>query len=177
MWSYKRIEHALARLYGANAVAQVGPFRGRIKHLQRLGVPMNRRPGRGSKAAYDVDEVLQFLFCLELTCFGVDPYLAVILLEKLWDRPGPGGTSLSGYMRQRFEADEGDASRTHIAFMPMIVARGWDPDGLGGLDPYEIIDEQDVVGRVLTAVRASTPRMMLLDVRHSTTELRVGLAA
>ncbi len=176
MWTYKRLERALARLYGADEVAQVGPFRGRVKHLQRLGVPMARRPGRGSKALYDVDETMQFLFCFELSCFGVDPTLAVAALEMHWDRPGPGDVKLSTIMRRCFEAEDGETVPTHLVFSPTLVARGWDPDGKGGLGRYEVFEAADVVDRVRAAGRSSLSRMILLDVRRSATELRAHLA-
>jgi hypothetical protein len=176
-WTYKRLETAFARLYGADETAQTGPFRGRVKHLQRLGVPMARRPGRGSKALYDIDETMQFLFCFELSCFGVDPTLAVAALEMHWDRPGPGDATLSSFMRRCFEAGEDAEVPTHLAFSAMGVARGWNPADLGGLATYEVIETADVLDRVRAAGRSHSPRLILMNVRGAAGELRTHLAA
>jgi hypothetical protein len=80
-FKYGEVEGILARLHGADADAQAGALRGRIKHLRRLGMPFGQSPGTGNKIEYGSAEIYQFAFCLELEEFGLDPALIVGLLE------------------------------------------------------------------------------------------------
>jgi len=84
MWKYAQVERALAALHEADPTAQKGPLRGRIKHLQRLGIPLGLQPGRGKSIDYGYDEVFQFAICLELAEFGVDPVTIKSILEENW---------------------------------------------------------------------------------------------
>lgn len=82
-YSYTAVETALAKVFGADAAAQKGAFRGRIKHLQRLGLPADG-PGKGRKIAYTDAQVCAWLIALELEEFGIDPALAVQMIKDAW---------------------------------------------------------------------------------------------
>jgi hypothetical protein len=86
MLSYAEAETVLAGIYGATGKAQAGAFRGRLKHLKRLGIPLGVSPGRGKKIAYGRNELYQWCFCLELSEFGIDPSIIAKLVRTLWKR-------------------------------------------------------------------------------------------
>jgi hypothetical protein len=79
-FSYAMVESALARVFGADAMAQKRVFRGRLQHLRRLGLPSGGR-GRGKAITYTKANIYELGFCLQLEQLGVDPSLAVDLLK------------------------------------------------------------------------------------------------
>jgi hypothetical protein len=83
-FSYAEAERLLAELYGASRIVREKGFRARLKHLKRLGIPLDSRPGRGSKIRYSRDELYQWAFCLELAESGMDPKEAAELVVRSW---------------------------------------------------------------------------------------------
>jgi hypothetical protein len=77
--SYSMVETVLAKVFAAGAAAQKGALRGRIKHLQRLGLTV-KAPGV-RKIAYTSGQIYELGFCLQLEQLGVDPTLAVKLVQ------------------------------------------------------------------------------------------------
>jgi hypothetical protein len=73
MASYAEVEAALAQLHSASPEVQRGAFRGRLKHLQTLGVPLGANPGKGKRIDYTRDQIIQIALALELAEFGIDP--------------------------------------------------------------------------------------------------------
>jgi hypothetical protein len=71
LFTYGQVEAALAKLHKVDDRA-LGAFRGRIKHFQRLGI-VPSSPGRGKKISYEMEHVIIWAFCLELSQFGIDP--------------------------------------------------------------------------------------------------------
>jgi hypothetical protein len=80
--SYAKIESILAKLHGADGDVQQKAFRGRLKHLKRLGIPRGINPGRGAKVYYKEAQLYEWAFCLELAEFGLDPTAIVRLMEQ-----------------------------------------------------------------------------------------------
>lgn len=85
MLSYAQAEAILAHLHGADAEVQKGAFRGRLKHLKRLGIPLGSNPGRGQKIQYSIEHLCQWAFCLELEQMGLDPSLISQIVHHNWD--------------------------------------------------------------------------------------------
>jgi hypothetical protein len=78
--TWREIYNFLFEIYG-NDYASEGAFKGKIKHLRRLGV-IEQRPGTGNKIKYNHVNVYYFCFCLELEHFGLPPLKAVNLLKR-----------------------------------------------------------------------------------------------
>ena len=83
--TYAQVEGTLARLHGAKGEPQRKAFRGRLKHLKRLGIPRGSSPGRGKKILYTNEQVYEWALCLELAEFGLDPTLIVKILDNHWN--------------------------------------------------------------------------------------------
>lgn len=81
---YATIEWILARLVNSSGDVQEKAFRGRLKHLKRLGIPLGSSPGKGVKVWYADDHLYQWAFCLELAEFGIDPTVVVDFVREHW---------------------------------------------------------------------------------------------
>jgi hypothetical protein len=84
---YSAVERALARVH-LIPEATMGLFRGRLQHLQRLGmVPAS--PGRGRKISYEKSDVFLWAFALEIAEFGIDPKVFRKMVEISWPAVSP----------------------------------------------------------------------------------------
>jgi hypothetical protein len=83
-WVYAEVEDALARMCRVRADVQKKAFRGKIQHFQKLGVPLNLKPGKGKKNSYTEDEVFQWALCLELAEYGVHPSTIADTIRAYW---------------------------------------------------------------------------------------------
>lgn len=87
MTTYKHAELILAEMHGALvSSASLKTFRARLKHLKKLGVPSGSRKGRGKKIDYSEDQILEWVFCLEMAEFGIDPTVIVKTLKRERDK-------------------------------------------------------------------------------------------
>jgi hypothetical protein len=76
------VEKVLARVYGVPHV-QKGPFRGRLKHFRRLGIPA-LQPGKGKRIHYTRLDVAQLMTACELSEYGLDPLVLTNILRRHW---------------------------------------------------------------------------------------------
>lgn len=84
MYTYAQAETILARLYEADEQTQRNAFRGRLKHLKRVGIPLNMSPGRGKKVLYTREHLFQWALCLEFAEFGIDPTVTSHFIHTMW---------------------------------------------------------------------------------------------
>jgi hypothetical protein len=82
MYTYSQVESALARVHRIPA-SSLGAFRGRIKHLARLGL-VPRSPGKGKKISYEKIDVYKWALALEFGQFGIDPTVIKLFIETHW---------------------------------------------------------------------------------------------
>ena len=83
-FTYGALEHALAKVFGMPLHVQEGVLRGRLIHLRRLGFGP-RGEGRGSRIEYDRDAVYKWLVVLKFEDLGLDPLVAMNLVEGTWE--------------------------------------------------------------------------------------------
>jgi hypothetical protein len=138
MLTYSQLETALARVYGADEIAQAGVFRGRLAHLRRLGIPVGIKPGRGRHIEYDETMVWQWALCLELCEFGVDPIAIVELVEKRWR-----DSLLGGFKNAAAEADR--KKDTYLVITVRQMSAKWsDEPNVGGMVTIGFLEEKDL---------------------------------
>jgi hypothetical protein len=73
----------LAKALGVGAVHQRGALRGRLKHLQRLGL-VDLKAGRKKRVDYSRAQAAQWLLALLLAETGMDPTVIVASLKNNW---------------------------------------------------------------------------------------------
>jgi hypothetical protein len=84
-FSYAQVERALAAVMSADATAQAGPMRGRLKRISTLGLP-EARPGKGQRRRYSLGETCQLALVLLIEDAGLDPTVAVAAIKRVWPR-------------------------------------------------------------------------------------------
>lgn len=154
MASYAVVEAALARMHGADAEAQKGAFRGRIKHLQRLGLPLGEKPGKGKRIDYTDQQIWQFALALELSQFGLDPNVIVKLISGTWDN------FFSDHLKKQVGARHHEGS---VLTIPVsLMSAGWLSPGasMDGLISITWRDRNYTIG---TLVDAKRPRVIVID--------------
>jgi hypothetical protein len=83
MAGYADVERGLAAALDVDEATQRGPFRQRLKHLQRLGLP-GVEPGKGARIEYSDEQVAQLLIALLMSEVGIDPVAAVAVIKERW---------------------------------------------------------------------------------------------
>jgi hypothetical protein len=115
MYTYAQSETILARLHGSEQY-QTTSFRGRLKHLQKLGVPFHMKPGKGKKVSYTFEHLCQWVFFLECSQFGFEPTWTVAWIGPYW-----------GWLFERFE--EADAAKEgreiYLVIQPAMMTGAW----------------------------------------------------
>jgi hypothetical protein len=124
IWDYAQVEDVLARMHRVHPDVQRKAFRARLQHLQKLGVPLNLRPGKGRKISYSEDEVLQWALCLELAQYNVIPLTAVNTVKAYWK------SHLADTFREALQAPK-NSDDLMALFSPHILPRESAPVGLG----------------------------------------------
>ncbi|KAA2242095.1 hypothetical protein [Salinarimonas soli] len=161
-FTYAQAETILAGLFGADERVQKAAFRGRLKHLKRLGIPLGSRPGRGSKVDYELEHIYQWAWCLELEEFGLDPSLIVAHVTEAWEK------TVHPIFLHEPASGEGDVL---AAVLPSLMSRPW-KGGSGPLITVARVRRADVdaiVGR-LTGERR---RLSLVNVGAITRQVRM----
>ena len=69
------VEAALARVFSVEP-DELGPFRGRLRHLRNIGVPDLPKPGSGRQIKYSRQNIIEMMLALEFEAMGVSPRYA-----------------------------------------------------------------------------------------------------
>lgn len=80
--TYAQVENLLATNHGASDGSTA--FRGRLKNLQKHGVPVRTRPGKGAKLDYDAETIWQMGVAVELAFAGHMPAAACDCIKRRW---------------------------------------------------------------------------------------------
>jgi hypothetical protein len=124
--SYAEIEEVLAKLHGADGEVQKTTLRSRLKHLKRLGIPLDSKPGKGAKIWYFEEQFWQWALCLELAEFGLDPAAIAKFIAAEWGNLHPQ------FARARAHEDP----FLFLVLTPNLMSAAWDHPKVRPLD-YE----------------------------------------
>ena len=83
-YSYAELEKALGKTFDLTPAQATGPLRGRLKHLQRLGIGAG--VGKGKRWQYPKEIAQQWLICLLLEQLGLDPTVAANAVKANWEK-------------------------------------------------------------------------------------------
>jgi hypothetical protein len=114
---YSRVERSLASVFGLDVDRQSGALRGRLKHLQRLGLP-GLEAGKGIRLQYSQEQASQWLMALLMAQIGIDPVVIVQAIKSNWKSLVPSVK----------EATDGRAKRgSHIflGLQPRLMSGAW----------------------------------------------------
>lgn len=82
-FSFGQVEAILASLHDIAEHKRVA-FAGRLKFLQKNGIPRRARPGRGKTGSYNFVQLMQLAAALELLKSGMTPQRAARLIDNNW---------------------------------------------------------------------------------------------
>jgi hypothetical protein len=129
MFTYAQVESALAEVHKVSPNA-LGSFRGRIKHLQKLGV-VPESPGRGRRISYELQHVFVWAFCLELSEFGIDPAVVKAFFDTLWHP-----------LLREFMLKPKNKKERYFRFYPNMLSRWFLREGNHvGLITWDVVDD------------------------------------
>ncbi|UGY15574.1 hypothetical protein HAP48_0044870 [Bradyrhizobium septentrionale] len=120
--SYADAEGILARIHRAGDVQQAA-FRARLKHLKRLGIPLESSPGRGAKIWYFEEQMWQWAIALELAEFGIDPGTVAEFIKENWS-----SDLLPNFKRAMKEYSAGKTDDLLLVLHPNLMQSGWAAD-------------------------------------------------
>jgi hypothetical protein len=163
-YTYAEVEGALAHVFTVE-VDQSGAFRGRIKHLQRLGLTPES-PGKGKKIAYDVEWVMIWAFCLELSQFGIDPTAIMKIYARAWP-------SVRTYLVGRYSAID----CCFVLFPKLIGSWHEGSHAAEVLIPklFEIVPIVQITPNYVRTADNSIGRLALLNLNHLRHRVREAL--
>jgi hypothetical protein len=84
MATYGHVLQVLAALFGDGEAPLGGPLYGRLKNLQRFGIPLGLQIGKGKKIDYQSEQIFQIAFCLQLENAGVKPAQVARIVSARW---------------------------------------------------------------------------------------------
>src|SRR5262245_12814320 len=82
--SFGQLEKSFAHVFWIDE-SQKGALRGKLKHLQKLGLPGGQH-GKGRRIPYTRKLAFQLLVALLLAQLGIDPILVVQAVKEQWDK-------------------------------------------------------------------------------------------
>jgi len=155
--SYAEAESILAKLHGVPDDTQKGAFRGRLKHLRRLGIPIDSHTGRGSKISYLPDQLFQWAFCLELAEFGIDPVVIATFIKSKW----------SAEISEQFLATLTSGTDQFFVWNPCLMSNGSEPETF----QFDWSDFKKLVTHSIHRVKNLRRRAMIINISDLTKEI------
>jgi hypothetical protein len=165
--SYAMVETVLAKVFGVGDAAQKGALRGRIKHLQGLGLAVKAQRGV-RRVAYTRGQIYELGFCLQLEQAGIDASIAAKLLQ-----------AYRKYILDAYaEAEEAIQKREHYFFwlVTEFMTARWSTKKLKfpGLPEFQAGTLQELKDAI---ARLDSRRCCCLTLFHMTTLVREVLEA
>jgi hypothetical protein len=116
-YSYAEVELALAKALDAGIVHQRGALRGRVKHLQRLGL-VDLKVGRKKRVNYSREQVAQWLLALLLAETGMDPTVVVASLKNSWK-------TITGAVERATSHEALSGEPYYLCAWPRVMSAAW----------------------------------------------------
>jgi hypothetical protein len=127
-FGYAEVERALGRLFGVPASAQ-GSFRGRVRHLQRLGL-VEVAPGKGRRISYTRIQAGEWMLALVLAELGVDPIVIVKSIQR--ER-----RQLREWIAEATDDDALGGNDVFLAAWPALMSGAWASKHSAGILRFE----------------------------------------
>lgn len=84
MAAYSQLWEILQELYGIKDPVGKGPMRARLQKLQDTAIPRGAQVGKGKRVDYNLDQIYQVVFALELMDAGLTPSLTFEAIRNEW---------------------------------------------------------------------------------------------
>jgi hypothetical protein len=174
-YPYSVVEAALGELFRAKTETQRRTLRGRINHLQRLGV-IDAAPGKGRALQYEQDDIWRWVFCFELAEYGVTPVVQAALVASYWN------PLLGGIFRSAQRAIETGKPDVFLYIRgTALMSAAWNPDPhkfagvphIGKFKPSDI----ELVLKWLGEDEHSPPRLSIVNLSARLRVLNKSLGA
>jgi hypothetical protein len=120
-YSYAEAEAAVASALGATGALknQRGALRGRLKHLQRLGLIKLQAEKGKRRIEYSKAQVAQWLIALILAETGLDPTLIVPALKRDWKH-------LADSLEQAISVEARSGRPFYLCIWPRTMSAAWE---------------------------------------------------
>jgi hypothetical protein len=115
-FSYAQVEGALGALFRVPASAR-GSFRGRVRHLQRIGL-IDVAPGKGRRISYTRVQANEWMLALYLADLGVDPVVIVKSLRRERKR-------LQGWFGEATDEEALRGNEVFLVAWPALMSGAW----------------------------------------------------
>lgn len=127
-FDYAEVEIALAAALDVSEEVQRGPFRARLKHFQRLGLP-GIKVGKGARVAYSEEHVAQLLVGLFLSEAGIDPTAAIAVIKQHWK-------FLALWVKRATDDEAAAGNPVYLSLRPRLMG-GVTAEWLGGFRRFD----------------------------------------
>jgi hypothetical protein len=118
LYSYAEVERALAAAFGVDAERQRGALRGRLKHLQRLGLP-GLEAGKGTRVQYSRAQANQWLLALLMAEIGIDPTIIAKTIKANWK-------ALAPFVEQATDRQARSGNPIYLGLRPRVMSSAWE---------------------------------------------------
>jgi hypothetical protein len=115
-YTYAQVDAALCALFHVPVSAR-GSFRGRVRHLQRIGL-VDVAPGKGCRIAYTLFQANEWMLALLLAQLGVDPVVIVKSVKRERKK-------LHESFREATDDDALGGNEVFLATRPELMSGTW----------------------------------------------------
>jgi hypothetical protein len=133
-YTYAQVEAALGTLFGVPASAH-GSFRGRVRHLQRIGL-VEVAPGRGRRICYSRIQASEWMLALLLAELGVDPVIIVKSIQR--ER-----RQLREWIAEATDDEALGGNDVFLAAWPALMSGAWASKHSAGILRFEKFRRRD----------------------------------
>ena len=146
--TYAELEQILTKVFHAETEERTNKLRWKYKHLQRLGIPLGRKPGKGSKLKYTVSELCQWIVALELSELGMDPMQVVDMMYYLCHAISENGIYAMRHFRMGLLAERKDGFSDYLIFHTRLMTGTWDTGYFDDPVQFWVLSEQECLQHV-----------------------------